>query len=39
MLVREPGGYSLKDYAKVGAPLLLLALLATMFFCWVLYLR
>ncbi|WP_291440841.1 SLC13 family permease [Desulfovibrio sp.] len=39
MLVREPGGYSLKDYAKVGAPLLLLALLATMFFCWVFYLR
>ncbi len=39
MLVREPGGYALKDYAKVGAPLLVLALLATLLFCWLFYLR
>lgn len=31
MIVREPGGYTLKDYAKVGVPLLILSLLATVF--------
>lgn len=38
MIVREPGGYSLKDYVKVGVPLLFLSLLATVFFCWLFYL-
>ena len=31
MIVREPGGYTMKDYAKVGIPLLGLSLLATLF--------
>jgi di/tricarboxylate transporter len=37
-LVREPGGYSFKDYAVVGAPLFLLSLIAAVALCWVLYL-
>ena len=39
LLVRDPGGYTNKDYAKVGAPLLGLALLATLLLCWFFYLR
>lgn len=38
MLVREPGGYSFKDYAIVGLPLLLLALPATLLLCRLIYL-
>ncbi len=39
MIVREPGGYQFADYAKVGVPLLALALLATILLAWVFYLR
>lgn len=39
MVVREPGGYSLRDYAQVGTPLLFLSLLGTVFFCWLFYLE
>ena len=39
MIVREPGGYRFADFAKVGVPLLILALLATMLLAWLLYLR
>ena len=39
LLVRDPGGYVAKDYAKVGAPLLGLSLLATLALCWFFYLR
>ncbi len=39
MLVREPGGYSLKDYAKTGLPLLFLCLLASVSLAWLFYLR
>lgn len=38
MIVREPGGYTFADYAKVGAPLLVLSLLSTVFFCWLFFL-
>ena len=39
MLVREPGGYGLKDYAKTGLPLLLLCMLTTVLLAWLFYLR
>ena len=39
MVVREPGGYAVKDYVKVGIPLLLLSLVATLFLCWLMYLK
>ena len=39
LLVRDPGGYVARDYAKVGTPLLGLALLATLALCWFFYLR
>ena len=39
MLVREPGGYALKDYAKTGLPLLFLCMLTTVLLAWLLYLR
>lgn len=39
LLVRDPGGYVAKDYAKVGTPLLVLSLLATLALCWFFYLR
>ena len=39
MVVREPGGYSLKDYARVGTPLLVLSLAATVFLAWLVYLE
>lgn len=39
MIVREPGGYRFADFAKVGVPLLILALMATMLLAWLLYLR
>jgi len=39
MIVREPGGYTLKDFAKVGVPLVCICMLATMFMAWLLYLR
>ena len=38
MLVREPGGYGLKDFAKTGVPLLFLCLLATVGLAWLFYL-
>ncbi len=38
LLVREPGGYSLTDYAKLGVPLLIFSVAATMFLCWYIYL-
>lgn len=38
MLVREPGGYSFKDYAVTGLPLVLVCAAATVGLAWVLYL-
>ena len=38
MIVREPGGYKLGDYARVGVPMLGLSLLATVLLCWIIYL-
>ena len=38
MLIREPGSYAMKDYAKTGIPLLVLSLLATVFLCRFFYL-
>ncbi len=37
-IVREPGGYSFKDYARVGFPLLGISLLLTLLLCRFLYL-
>ena len=37
MLVREPGGYCFGDFIKVGVPMLLLCLGATLLLCWLLY--
>lgn len=37
MLVREPGGYSMKDYAGTGIPLLILSMSATVLLCRFLY--
>jgi len=37
MIVREPGGYSFKDYAKVGVPLLFICMCATVLLAWGLY--
>ncbi|MGE4560558.1 MAG: SLC13 family permease [Desulfobulbus sp.] len=39
MIVREPGGYRLKDFAKVGVPLVLICMVATVFMDWLIYLR
>lgn len=38
MLVREPGGYRMVDFAKVGIPLLLLTMFATVLLIWLIYL-
>ena len=38
MLVREPGGYSFKDFFKVGLPLLVLSLCASLAVAWLFYL-
>lgn len=38
MIVREPGGYGFGDYAKVGVPLLVLSLAATLLLCQLIYL-
>lgn len=38
MLVMEPGGYGFSDYAKVGIPMLILALIATVTLAKVIYL-
>lgn len=37
MIVREPGGYGFKDYAKVGVPLMFICLVSTVFLAWCLY--
>ncbi|WP_448875327.1 SLC13 family permease [Desulfobulbus propionicus] len=39
MIVREPGGYRLMDFARVGAPLVLLCMVATVCMAWLMYLR
>jgi len=39
MIVREPGGYKLVDFAKVGVPMVLLCMIATVFMAWLVYLR
>nr|WP_321467401.1 SLC13 family permease [uncultured Desulfobulbus sp.] len=39
MIVREPGGYRLLDFAKVGVPLVFLCMVATVFMAWLIYLR
>ncbi len=39
MIVREPGGYRLVDFAKVGVPLVLICMMATVFMAWLIYLR
>lgn len=36
-LVREPGGYTFMDFVKVGLPLQLLTLVATILLAWVIY--
>lgn len=38
MLVREPGGYSFMDYARVGVPMFALSLIATLLLCRIFYL-
>jgi di/tricarboxylate transporter len=38
-LVMDPGGYSFKDFIKVGMPLQLLTLLVTALLIWLIYLR
>ena len=38
MLVMEPGGYRFADYVKVGLPMLLLTMLATVALAKVIYL-
>jgi di/tricarboxylate transporter len=38
MLVMEPGGYAFGDYVKVGLPMLLLTMLATVALARVIYL-
>lgn len=38
MLVMEPGGYKFSDYAKVGVPMLILTLIATVVLAKVIYL-
>jgi di/tricarboxylate transporter len=37
MLVREPGGYGFMDFVKVGLPLQLLTLVATVLLTWFIY--
>ena len=39
MIVREPGGYTFMDYARVGVPLVALSLAATMVLVRLIYLR
>ena len=39
MLIMEPGGYRFADYVKVGLPMLLLTMLATVALARVIYLR
>ena len=39
MIVREPGGYTFMDYARVGVPLVALSLVATMVLVRLIYLR
>lgn len=38
LLVREPGGYSFFDYARVGVPMFVLSLAAALLLCHLLYL-
>ena len=38
MLVMEPGGYRFGDYAKVGLPMLILTMIATVALAKVIYL-
>ena len=37
MIVREPGGYSFKDYVKTGVPLLVICMVSTVLLAWCLY--
>ncbi len=37
MVVREPGGYSLSDYVKVGVPLLFISMVIAVLLAWVIY--
>jgi di/tricarboxylate transporter len=39
MIVREPGGYTFMDYARVGVPLVALSLAATLVLVRFIYLR
>lgn len=39
MIVREPGGYTFMDYARVGVPLVALSLVATLVLIRLIYLR
>ena len=39
MIVREPGGYTFMDYARVGVPLVVLSLVATLVLVRLIYLR
>ena len=39
MIVREPGGYTFMDYARVGVPLVALSLAATLVLVRLIYLR
>ena len=39
MIVREPGGYTFMDYARVGVPLVALSLVATLVLVRLIYLR
>ena len=39
MIVREPGGYKFMDYARVGVPLVVLSLVATLVLVRLIYLR
>ena len=38
MLVREPGGYKFRDYAKTGIPLFIITAAATIGLAWLIYL-
>lgn len=38
MVVREPGGYSGMDFMRIGAPLLAITMLLTVFMAWLIYL-
>ena len=39
MVVREPGGYRLQDYMKIGIPLLLISMTIAISLVWLLYLN